>query len=41
MEGSETRLDIAPLMNAVDRLREGLGRHQREPNDEQLRDGLI
>jgi nucleotidyltransferase substrate binding protein (TIGR01987 family) len=41
MEGSETRLDIAPLMNAVDRLREGLARHQREPNDEQLRDGLI
>ena len=28
-------------MNAVARLREGLERHRREPNDEQLRDGLI
>jgi hypothetical protein len=34
-------LDIAPLANAVERLREGLARHQREPSDEQLRDGLI
>jgi nucleotidyltransferase substrate binding protein (TIGR01987 family) len=36
-----TRLDISPLGNAVDRLREGLERHRREPGDEQLRDGLI
>jgi nucleotidyltransferase substrate binding protein (TIGR01987 family) len=34
-------LDITPLANAVDRLAEGLARHQREPQDEQLRDGLI
>jgi nucleotidyltransferase substrate binding protein (TIGR01987 family) len=34
-------LDISPLANAVARLREGLERHQREPADEQLRDGLI
>ncbi len=35
------RLDIGPLVNATDRLREGLARHLREPADEQLRDGLI
>jgi nucleotidyltransferase substrate binding protein (TIGR01987 family) len=34
-------LDITPLVNAIGRLREGLERHQREPADEQLRDGLI
>lgn len=34
-------LDITPLVNAIDRLREGLERHRREPADEQLRDGLI
>jgi nucleotidyltransferase substrate binding protein (TIGR01987 family) len=34
-------LDITPLANAVQRLREGLARHQAEPADEQLRDGLI
>lgn len=34
-------LDITSLDNAVRRLREGLDRHQREPADEQLRDGLI
>jgi nucleotidyltransferase substrate binding protein (TIGR01987 family) len=28
-------------VNAVERLREGLDRHQREPGDDQLRDGLI
>lgn len=28
-------------MNAIGRLREGLDRHRREANDEQLRDGLI
>ncbi len=35
------RLDISPLANAVERLREGLERHRREPGDDQLRDGLI
>jgi nucleotidyltransferase substrate binding protein (TIGR01987 family) len=34
-------LDATPLENAVQRLREGLARHRSEPNDEQLRDGLI
>jgi nucleotidyltransferase substrate binding protein (TIGR01987 family) len=34
-------LDAIPLRNAVQRLREGLARHQAEPSDEQLRDGLI
>lgn len=33
--------DAAPLCNAVQRLREGLARHQAKPCDEQLRDGLI
>ncbi len=35
------KLDISSLANAVQRLREGLARHQREPADEQIRDGLI
>jgi len=34
-------LDAAPLRNSVQRLREGLARHQAEPAGEQLRDGLI
>lgn len=34
-------LDITPLVNAVARLQEGLARHQREPADEQVRDGLV
>ena len=34
-------LDVSALANAVRRLREGLARCDREPNDEQLRDGLI
>ena len=34
-------LDITSLANAIDRLKEGLVRHQREPGDDQLRDGLI
>jgi nucleotidyltransferase substrate binding protein (TIGR01987 family) len=34
-------LDISPLVNAIDRLREGLARHLSEPADDQLRDGLI
>jgi hypothetical protein len=35
------KLDTTPLGNAVRRLREGLARHEREPGDEQIRDGLI
>ncbi len=38
---SDQPLDIRPLVNAVTRLGEGLDRHLKEPNDEQLRDGLI
>ena len=34
-------LDISSLVSAVDRLREGLNRHRREPADDQVRDGLI
>lgn len=34
-------LDLSPLANAIRRLREGLARHRQDPNDEQLRDGLI
>jgi nucleotidyltransferase substrate binding protein (TIGR01987 family) len=34
-------LDPTSLGNAVQRLREELARHQGEPHDEQLRDGLI
>src|SRR6478609_2128692 len=34
-------LDISSLVNGVGRLHEGLERHRREPQDEQLRDGLI
>lgn len=35
------RLDLTSLVNATNRLREGLARHLNEPADEQLRDGLI
>src|SRR6516162_1056870 len=35
------KLDTSSLGNAVRRLREGHARHQREPADEQIRDGLI
>jgi nucleotidyltransferase substrate binding protein (TIGR01987 family) len=35
------QLDVSSLANAVARLREGLERHRRVPQDEQLRDGLI
>jgi nucleotidyltransferase substrate binding protein (TIGR01987 family) len=35
------KLDATALVNAVRRLREGLARCEREPADEQLRDGLI
>jgi nucleotidyltransferase substrate binding protein (TIGR01987 family) len=34
-------LDITSLGNAVQRLREGLARYEREASDEQIRDGLI
>jgi nucleotidyltransferase substrate binding protein (TIGR01987 family) len=34
-------LDVTSLANAVERLREGLARYQRESTDEQIRDGLI
>ena len=34
-------LDTSSLGNAVQRLREGLARHLAEPQDEQVRDGLI
>src|SRR5215468_10465830 len=35
------KLDPTSLGNAAQRLREGLTRHEREPSDEQVRDGLI
>ncbi|HYM72620.1 MAG TPA: HI0074 family nucleotidyltransferase substrate-binding subunit [Stellaceae bacterium] len=34
-------LDTTSLGNAVQRLREGLARYEREATDEQIRDGLI
>ena len=34
-------LDIAPLTNATNRLREGLARYNLDISDEQIRDGLI
>jgi nucleotidyltransferase substrate binding protein (TIGR01987 family) len=35
------KLDTTSLGNVVRRLREGLVRYEREPTDEQIRDGLI
>ena len=35
------KLDITSLDSVVRRVREGLARYEREPMDEQLRDGLI
>ena len=35
------KLDATSLGSAVGRLREGLARYEREPSDEQIRDGLI
>ncbi|MGC2203657.1 MAG: nucleotidyltransferase substrate binding protein [Stellaceae bacterium] len=35
------KLDASSFGNAVRRLREGLARYEREPADEQIRDGLI
>jgi nucleotidyltransferase substrate binding protein (TIGR01987 family) len=40
-DASGPQLDISTLVNAVERLREGLERHQRELGDDQIRDGLI
>src|SRR5271169_4527887 len=40
MSDPGTPLDISPFVNAVARLREGLDRHRREPDGDQLRDGL-
>ncbi len=34
-------LDLSPFDKAVTRLAEGLARYQREPQDTQIRDGLI
>lgn len=34
-------LDLTPLGNAVDRLREGLARYERDTSDTQIRDGLV
>ncbi len=34
-------MDITPLVNAIDRLAEGLARHLNKPGDDQVRDGLI
>jgi nucleotidyltransferase substrate binding protein (TIGR01987 family) len=41
MSTTPNRLDLSQLTKAVVQLRVGLVRHQREPADEQLRDGLI
>jgi nucleotidyltransferase substrate binding protein (TIGR01987 family) len=35
------KLDTTSLGNAVRRLREGVARYERDPTDEQIRDGLI
>ncbi len=40
-EGQAIKLDITSLGDAVRRLREGIARCEREPADEQIRDGLI
>ena len=41
MNGGVQQLDLSSLVNALARLREGLARHEHEPADEQIRDGLI
>jgi nucleotidyltransferase substrate binding protein (TIGR01987 family) len=38
---ADARLDIGSLEKAVDRLREGFDRYQRDITDTQIRDGLI
>jgi hypothetical protein len=35
------KVAIAPLVNAIDHLQEGLARYHSEPADDQLRGGLI
>src|ERR1700730_6681379 len=35
------KIDTTSLGNAVRRLREGIARYEREPTDEQIRDGLM
>jgi nucleotidyltransferase substrate binding protein (TIGR01987 family) len=41
MSGPDAQLDLSGFVNAIERLREGLERHRREPADEMLWDGLI
>ena len=38
---SADAVDVGPLANAVQRLREGLRRYEQDTTDEQIRDGLI
>jgi len=38
---SDIALDLHSLVNAIDRLREGLARYQQDTTDTQIRDGLI
>ena len=38
---TDIALDLRPLVNAIDRLREGLARYQQDTSDTQIRDGLI
>jgi len=38
---SDIALDLRSLVNAIDRLREGLARYQQDITDTQIRDGLI
>ena len=38
---TDIALDLRPLVNAIDRLREGLTRYQQDTSDTQIRDGLI
>ena len=41
MHMNDTSLDVSALRKAIDRLREGLLRYQRDITDDQIRDGLI
>ena len=38
---TDIALDLSPLVNVIDRLREGLTRYQQDTSDTQIRDGLI
>lgn len=40
-DGNLMNLDISALERAVERLREGLARYERDRSDDQIRDGLI